>query len=258
MICIDGTSIQSTLFPDNTVQVWRLPDWALIGPVHISWYYQTLNEFFELAQLKRLLDGHGVQSTLYIDYLPFARQDKNVSNDACFGLFPFAEMLNNLEFQRVTILDPHSNVALQTIDRSTACYPLDEVKHAVHVTKADKIVYPDHGALVKYMKLYNYPYAWANKERDAASGEVLSVDVVGQVAGQRLLIVDDICDGGATFIHLAEALYNAEAYSVDLFVTHGLFTKGLDVLRRAGIQNIYTAKGKVYERRGQVVTREDA
>ena len=48
-----------------------------------------------------------------------------------------------------------------------------------------------------------------------------------------LIIVDDICDGGTTFIKLAqridEKIYGR--YRLDLYVTHGIFSRGLDVLR---------------------------
>lgn len=47
----------------------------------------------------------------------------------------------------------------------------------------------------------------------------------------NFFIVDDLCDGGATFI--AEAKYLKERFpdiKLKLFVYHGLFTKGLDVL----------------------------
>jgi ribose-phosphate pyrophosphokinase len=59
-------------------------------------------------------------------------------------------------------------------------------------------------------------------------------------------MVDDICDGGMTFIKIAEALttqYNIKELS--LYVSHGLFTKGTEVLRQAGIQRIFTLYGEV-------------
>ena len=49
--------------------------------------------------------------------------------------------------------------------------------------------------------------------------------------GRNCLIVDDICDGGGTFIPLAKKLKNAGAKTVTLYVTHGIFSKGLDPLK---------------------------
>ena len=47
----------------------------------------------------------------------------------------------------------------------------------------------------------------------------------------RFIILDDICDGGRTFIELAKELRKVygECY-IALVVTHGIFSKGLDVI----------------------------
>ena len=45
------------------------------------------------------------------------------------------------------------------------------------------------------------------------------------------MIVDDICDGGQTFIELAKALEKQGAHQIFLYVTHGIFSKGLDTLK---------------------------
>lgn len=47
--------------------------------------------------------------------------------------------------------------------------------------------------------------------------------------GDDILIVDDICDGGATFLKIAKELPNTNLY---LYVTHGIFSKGLGDLSR--------------------------
>ena len=62
----------------------------------------------------------------------------------------------------------------------------------------------------------------------------------GAFAGRDCLIMDDICDGGGTFVLLAEYLLRHGAASVGLAVTHGIFTKGIDILFDAGISRIYT------------------
>jgi phosphoribosylpyrophosphate synthetase len=45
-----------------------------------------------------------------------------------------------------------------------------------------------------------------------------------------ILIVDDICDGGATFIELAKIIKPMNPSSLTLFVTHGIFSKGFEPL----------------------------
>jgi ribose-phosphate pyrophosphokinase len=53
----------------------------------------------------------------------------------------------------------------------------------------------------------------------------MSDDLTGQCA----IISDDICDGGYTFIKIAEQLKAKGAERIVLFVTHGIFSKGLEV-----------------------------
>jgi len=51
------------------------------------------------------------------------------------------------------------------------------------------------------------------------------------VEGYNILIVDDICDGGATFNQAAQILKEKGAVNLYLYVTHGIFIKGLDLLQ---------------------------
>ena len=55
-----------------------------------------------------------------------------------------------------------------------------------------------------------------------------------------MLIVDDLCDAGGTFIGSAQVLRDAGARSVSLYVTHGVFSKGVENLLNNGIDAIYT------------------
>lgn len=54
------------------------------------------------------------------------------------------------------------------------------------------------------------------------------------------MIIDDICDGGATFIDLARQLSKCDPKSITLFVTHGIFRNGTNDLYDAGITRIIT------------------
>ena len=62
---------------------------------------------------------------------------------------------------------------------------------------------------------------------------------VESLEGRTAIITDDICDGGYTFIKVAEQLKAKGASKVILFVTHGIFSKGLDVFEGL-IDHVYT------------------
>ena len=66
----------------------------------------------------------------------------------------------------------------------------------------------------------------------------------GDVAGRDVLIADDLCDAGGTFIGSAAALREAGARSVSLYVTHDLFSKGVEYLLSQGIERIWTTSSQ--------------
>lgn len=96
------------------------------------------------------------------------------------------------------------------------------------------VVAPDAGAAKKAFAVASYyrlPLLTAAKVRDVKTGAIIRTELLGAatVAGRAALIVDDICDGGRTFIELAKVLRAAGADRVFLYVTHGIFSQGLGV-----------------------------
>ena len=57
--------------------------------------------------------------------------------------------------------------------------------------------------------------------------------------GKTCLIVDDICDGGGTFLGMAKALKAKHAGTLYLAVSHGIFSKNLKALKQT-FKAIYT------------------
>jgi ribose-phosphate pyrophosphokinase len=98
------------------------------------------------------------------------------------------------------------------------------------------LVAPDKGATAKVAALANLlQHRWiqGDKVRDPKTGALsgFSVDDDGKsIEGCHLVVVDDICDGGGTFIGLGEELNKLKPKSMDLYVTHGIFSKGYDKL----------------------------
>jgi len=82
------------------------------------------------------------------------------------------------------------------------------------------------------------------KTRDQSTGHITDYKLSGEVEGKSVLIVDDICDGGMTFKLLAEELMEAGAVHINLYVTHGIFSKGLRTLFESGIEDVFTRKGR--------------
>lgn len=257
MIQLNGQKIDVTLFPDNTSQVWKLPLQLLDAPRFlVEWDFQNEAEFLHLAQLKTLLDLKARPVSLHIRYLPYARQDKETANQSTFALRPFALLLNTLKFDNILIDDPHSSIATTLIQRSEACYPVKKVQNIVKLIDANLVCYPDKGARTRYSSIYEFESIYGEKVRNQATGHIDAYDVVGNPLGKKVLIIDDICDGGATFTILARDLLKQGAISVDLFITHGLFSKGLAPLLASGIKRIFTQKGEAFETQGKITYKE--
>ena len=150
----------------------------------------------------------------------------------------FAQMINGAGFRRVTVFDPHSEVAPALLDR---CRVIDhhefvrEVIARIPDARMLQLVAPDAGSAKKMHHLAK-ALRWeqvvqCDKTRDVLSGELSGAQVFADdLAGADCLVVDDICDGGGTFIQLARALKAKNAGRLFLAVSHGIFSKGTEVL----------------------------
>lgn len=249
MISINGIELKPTIFPDGTSQVWKLdPKIKADRNINIIWNFKNEGEFMHLAQAVQLIRSMNPNAIISLDvpYMPYARQDKEISNDACFALYTFASLLNTLKINKMTGFDPHSDVVTRLFSNYMPTFPVGAVKELKTALGTTHMCYPDEGAFKKYHKLFVSPYIHGIKERDQATGKITSYTLDGgDPSGKSILIVDDIADGGATFVTLAEMLRKGKAAEVNLFVSHGLFSKGTQILRDAGIKRIFTREGEV-------------
>jgi ribose-phosphate pyrophosphokinase len=98
------------------------------------------------------------------------------------------------------------------------------------------IVSPDAGALKKIYdiaKEFNITnVTTASKVRDISTGDVLRTELptMDLTDIEHILIIDDICDGGRTFIELAKEIKKQTDKPIYLIVTHGIFSGGYEKL----------------------------
>ena len=194
----------------------------------------------DIMQLMLCIDalGHlGVPAGsvhVVLPYIPYARQDRVCDAGESFSLRVFSKLLNSLGLGKVTMVDAHSDVAPALIDNSVNVSNCAYVRQALEdIGGTDVlIVSPDSGAnkkvhkLVKDLGTGNTVIA-CDKERDPATGALSGFQVFADdLGGRDCLIVDDICDGGRTFIGVATELRKKNAGDIYLFVTHGIFSAG--------------------------------
>ncbi len=218
MIKINGKELEIQKFPNYETKIKDFEDLVQSRNV-IELKYWDDNDLFYLWLIKKRLDELSGHTDLVIQYMPYSRMDRKISGDL-FALKYVTEMINYLKFNSVVIIEPHSNITLNLIDNSRAVYPvldwLDEIKTNYQI---DKVVLPDTGAA----KRYDIKGALVfEKVRDPETGKILEMKLTkGEVeAGDRLLMIDDLCSKGGTFAWSGQILKNMGAAEVYLAVAH--------------------------------------
>lgn len=204
--------------------------------------------------------GVDVKYNLRLEYLPHGRADRVFEVGNAHPLKVFSSLFSC--FDKVTIYDPHSYALDELCDANVkyieqellfgvTCYLRD-----VEGGNYDAVVAPDKGAVTKAQDIARYlkvDLICAEKVRQISDGRVIDVKVpeLSSKKHKRVIICDDICDGGGTFIPLAKILRDSGVEHVDLYVSHGIFSKGFGVFEGL-IDNIYP-----FQLVGDYVTEED-
>jgi ribose-phosphate pyrophosphokinase len=218
-------------------------------PVSIFTRIAHSNDLLLLLFIKNALDYLEFEHIeLHVSYLMAARMDRVMLEGEPFSLKVIASILNQAAFKKIKIFDPHSEVSTALIDRSYTITNHDFVRDAltryfdINTKENYCLVSPDAGALKKIHKLAQYldikKVVECMKERDLKTGALTHFKTTEEnLSGQTCFIIDDICDGGGTFAGTAAMLKDKGASKVVLVVSHGVFSKGIDI---AGVDEIFT------------------
>lgn len=267
----NGHPIPSTsfVFAGGEVQVkvdnYESPEVYIEAVINSS---DTLMELFMMTDAVRRWNP-AVKITLEMGYVPYARQDRVMQPGEALSIKVLCDLINSQKYDRVIIWDPHSDVTPALLNN---CFILSQAKtlndhlpfgHEYHkkgvsfsefpqliqvrdaFVKETILVSPDAGAVKKVgdvAKTCGFSQiVRADKTRDAKTGAITGTTVYsGHVGAKNFLIVDDICDGARTFIELAKVLRPLTDAKIILYVTHGIFSKGLEVMRGI-IDEVYCA-----------------
>ena len=219
----DGTLLLKEIFVTTTQS--EQTDTA----IELTWNYENNEELVAVYFLTKHLQEAGYHKIiLNMPYIPNARQDRVKDAKDVFTLKYFAELINSLQFTEVRVLDAHSNVSLALLDRVKQSTPQQYIARVItqieqNTGKKPLLFYPDEGAGKRYSGMITLPYCFGIKQRDWSTGEITGLSVVGEtelVAKSDVLIVDDICSYGGTFIRSAETLIALGAKDLYLFVSH--------------------------------------
>lgn len=251
MIKSDQFTYKSFNFPVGEKHV-RIDYEHVTGPVSIVFEFEKNEDIIELLLVCDALKQSKVHiRQLIMPYVPFCRQDRVAVPGECFSLKVFAKLINDLQIPRVLVTDPHSDVLTALIDN---CVVVKQWEIFLPILKTKKdfwLISPDAGALKKTYELASKLPSFngvveCSKKRNVTDGKITGVVVhnTTSLKDENCIIVDDICDGGRTFIEVAKALRRKHCGKIILCVTHGFFTKGLEVFDGL-IDEIYTRNGQI-------------
>ena len=208
-----------------------------LQPVEIAIFQPTPSsihdDLFALAMWADYLLGSKSKSVLIAPYVPGARADRGKP----FGARRYAQFIGETWVDQVIIFDPHSPVIVDELElwvkddtevTVVHSYELFNQKHMRAVlNQYDGIIAPDKGAALRAQSvadLAELPVFTATKNRDEETGKLSNFSIDGLDPDGTYLIIDDICDGGGTFLGLKEASGMGFG-QIDLYVSHGVFSK---------------------------------
>ncbi|MDN5288129.1 MAG: hypothetical protein JWR38_4403 [Mucilaginibacter sp.] len=234
---------QSFLFSGGEVHI-KLKDNA--SEVLITSRLNNSDDIMKLLLAVDALRRSGTKNiSAFIPYLPYARQDRVMVGGEPLSIKVMCNILNTCNFDKVYIFDVHSEVSLALLNNVELITNDSLVKQVVANHTDYLLISPDAGALKKIYKVaqavgYTDDIVLCNKVRDVSNGKIKQITVdQDDLGGKHCFIIDDICDGGATFIGVAKELKQRNAGKVSLIVSHGIFSHGETGLAEC-LDHIYT------------------
>ena len=245
MIWVNGKEIEQGHFSAGELKI-KLNPISISHRVDVVWHYENDAEFFTVACIREYYATR--ECMLYLPYLPHARMDRVKNPEDVFTLKTFAHLINSLNFERVYVWDAHSNVGPALIDRCHDVTAQNWIEEAIKELGYSKeslcLFFPDEGAQKRYGDMFpEYKQAFGIKKRNWETGKIEGYTLIGEenIKGKEVLIIDDICSYGNTFIKAAEAIKEAGAEGINLYITHceDAISKG-DVFKCGLFDNIFT------------------
>ena len=169
--------------------------------------------------------------TAVMPYFGYARQDRKTGGRTPISAKLVANLITRAGADRVLTMDLHSGQIQGFFDIPTdnlLAAPLmaNDIKAHYQKTSELMIVSPDVGGVVRALAVasrLNADLAIVDKRR-SAPGKSEVANIIGDVAGRRLILFDDIVDSAGTLCNAAQSLMEAGAVEVSAYITHGVLS----------------------------------
>jgi ribose-phosphate pyrophosphokinase len=165
-------------------------------------------------------------------YFGYSRQDRKEMPRVPISASAVASMIENAGADRIMTIDIHSEQEEGFIrkpwDNLYGSYSLIPVIKSRNLSDF-VVASPDKGGVVRatgYAKLLNATgIAIVYKERDITlHNKSEALDMIGDVSGKNVLLVDDMIDTGGTIVNAANFLKKKGAGIISVAATHGIFS----------------------------------
>lgn len=233
--------VRQWLFPGGEVgvDINKLPqlDGMTVQRVYVNARIQNSDDVMALIMATNALRHEFPVAKFMLDmpYVPYARQDRACNRGEALSIQAFADIINMLKYDIVQIVDPHSPVTTAVIKNCHVRDQFDIFKDIKLSFREWTIVAPDQGATKKCEEFAKKVGAKGvitfQKTRELSTGKITGMTcnaIIENDPTAKYLVLDDICDGGRTFIELAAAF--PPHPTLELAVTHGIFSKGVEIV----------------------------
>jgi ribose-phosphate pyrophosphokinase len=195
--------------------------------------------FLQLAFANEAMKNSSANEVVdVLPYMKFSRQDRKDESRVSVNARVLSDMLS-LYTNRVITIDTHSaqlpsfyKIPFDNLYSSRLLHEYLAKNHADLLTNTI-VMSPDAGGtsrakgFASRLGVEDIVIGYKLRKKE---GEIHEFKVVGEVAGQDVLIIDDMIDSGGTLIEAAKGVRAMGAKKVYVYCTHGLFSKGKDEL----------------------------
>lgn len=248
-----GVPYTLTTFPDGEPHI-VLGEINRKYPAHVVCRIANPNDLFVLLQVGNILNRQGVPLSLTIRYLMSARMDRVMSFSEAFSLEIVANAINSIHPTKVTLCEAHSERAVALINNSQNMLLNPWVK------ESKVLCFPDEGALERYSNIFRRnPKIICTKTRDPQTGELKGFAIQRESGDyafketENILVVDDLCDRGGTFMGIAKLLRKVYPQaSLDIQVVHMVNPEGIRNLSKTYDHVTFTDSYKDWSREVEI------
>jgi len=196
----------------------------IVGSTHQSNYNDNFMEL--LMMIRAAKDSNAKEVVVINPYYGFARQDRKVKDRSCITAKLTADMIKTAGATSIVTVDIHARQIQGFFD-----FPSDNIDGYrmllpyLESTMTDDTIIcsPDQGGYVRASifakELGNLNMAVINKRRERPN-EIASMELIGDVNGKDVVIIDDMIDTAGTLCKAVSYLKEEGAKSVRAIITH--------------------------------------